>query len=74
MTTEILTSHGFAYHSKCTCDGVYTEKYKNGEWEVRWRRWKYTFKLKKGHTSLTTWLPIDQLNAILEKEIKIVLS
>lgn len=75
MTTEsILLSHGFAFHSKCTCDGFTTHKYANGQWMVKWRTGKYTFKLKHGHTSVTGWLPIAELNNVLEEKIKIVLS
>lgn len=73
MTTEsILLSNGFTFHGKCNCDGYQTLKYANGQWMVKWRISKYTFKLKQGNTTITSWLPISELKHVLEEKTKVL--
>jgi hypothetical protein len=54
-----LSQYGFEYTGSCHCDGVHTEKYRAGEYEVRLR--KHSFRIrKKGHT-ITQWIPMARL-------------
>ena len=74
MTDEILNEHGFKFSGTCHCDGFKTLKYRNGDYEIKWRINKYQFKLKKHGLTIQGWTSIKLLNEILEEKGKIILS
>jgi len=72
--TEILSKYGFKYSGSCNCNGVFTQKYKKGDYLVRVRKNRYKFMIQKGGKSTTIWLPTaeleNKLNEILESDKK----
>lgn len=63
---ELLQRYGFTPDGSCQCDGFQTEKYRNGEYQLRVRVRKDQFKIKKGGISLTIWNPTKDLQQILQ--------
>lgn len=63
---ELLQRYGFTYEGNCQCDGFQTEKYKNGEYQLRVRVRKDQFKIKKGVISITIWNPLKDLQQTLQ--------
>lgn len=55
------TQYGFEYTGSCNCDGVQTEKYKNGEWQLRHRPKHGVYKFKKNGRTVSEW--VDQVRA-----------
>lgn len=56
-----LTIHNYRPNGKCHCDGFTTDKYINGDYEVRVRKKAGTFKIKHHGSSITSWIPVGQL-------------
>lgn len=59
--TEILKQYGFVFIGTCSCDGVYTEKYKLGDYQVRWRKKQGKFKVRRFDSSITQWISDKEL-------------
>jgi hypothetical protein len=68
---EILTQYGFTYTGSCSCDGVYTEKYRNGDYQVRWRKKQGRFRIKQHGNTIVNWTPeIDIENRLKELNVQ----
>ena len=61
--------YGFEYVGSCSCDGRHTEKYKNGDWQLRHRPKHGTFKFKKKGQSVTDWMDQTRAEEYIKKEI-----
>lgn len=72
MNTAIA-QHGYTYCGKCSCDGHLTEKYKNGNYQLRYRVRQQRFRIKENGSWLFQWTPITELetklNGIKQSEI-----
>lgn len=66
-TLEILTKHGYLATGTCRCDGYYTHKFRKGSYEVRWRKSKFTFRVRYRHDSITEWQNISLLENTLNE-------
>lgn len=64
--TEILTRYDYKSSGSCHCDGYQTDKYDMGNYQLRIRVKKETFKIKKNGNSVTQWLPITMLEETLK--------
>lgn len=62
---EILNQLGYKFTGTCNCDGYYTEKYKNGDYKVKWRVKKGTFKVLKFGMNVTGWQSCETLKHTL---------
>ncbi len=67
MTTDLLHKHGFRDAGSCRCDGYYTLKFKKGLYEIKWRKARFKFKVKKGGATITDWLPLEKLETTLNE-------
>lgn len=65
--TELLKQYGFDFKGSCSCDGVYSEKYRKGDYEVRWRKRKGIFKIRRFGVSLTGWIIESEIENYLKK-------
>lgn len=63
---NLLEQHGYTYTGKCHCDGVETEKYSSGPYEIRVRVRAQIFKVKQNGRSITQWIPISKLEDSLK--------
>lgn len=66
-TLEILTHNGFLATGTCRCDGYYTHKFRKGLYEIRWRKSKFTFRIRHKHDSITEWQNISHLEKTLNE-------
>lgn len=66
---DLLKQYGFKYTGSCNCIGIFTEKYKKGEYMIKWRRKRYTFAIFLNNAKITGWLHVKDLEAKL-KELK----
>jgi hypothetical protein len=64
---DILTNYGYTYIGQCHCDGSLTEKYGNGDYEVRVKVRKRLFKIKHAGRSKTMWIPETKLEESLKQ-------
>lgn len=55
----IPAQYGFEYTGSCNCGGVHTEKYRNGDYELRVS--KHTFKIRNKGITVSAWLPLIKL-------------
>jgi hypothetical protein len=63
---DLLTKYNYSPSGKCNCDGFSTDKYKNGDYQLRVRTRHQTFRVKEGGRSLTGWVPIAQMENVLK--------
>ena len=63
---ELMILYGYRFTGTCHCDGYTTEKYRNGDYELRWRKAKYQFRIKRNNRELMQWQPLTKL----EQELK----
>lgn len=62
---ELLLRYNYAYTGNCNCEGFPTEKYSNGDYQLRIRVKKELFKMKHLGRSVTQWIPTNQLEQTL---------
>lgn len=62
---ELLKRYGYSYEGQCHCDGFQTEKYRNGDFQIRIRQRRNQFRIKKDGRTITQWVPADQLQTAL---------
>jgi hypothetical protein len=68
---DIFARHGYTYTGSCNCGGIYTEKWRKGEFIIRWRKKRYTFKVMQAHEgTILTWQPIKLLENTLNELAK----
>jgi len=70
---ELMTIHGYTYQSTCHCNGYKTLKFKNGDYELRWRINKYQFRVRNLSVTIKGWSSVkmaeeylNQLHALKE--------
>jgi hypothetical protein len=77
---ELMDEYGYQFKGSCHCDGYYTEKFKREEFEVRWRKGAFTFRLFQGRHILVNWARLTELENHLkqihcsdeEKSLKVI--
>lgn len=57
---DLLIKYGYNQSGVCNCDGHHTHKFKSGNYEIRWRKNRYLFRVREGKDYITEWLPIAQ--------------
>jgi len=62
-------SFGFSYTGSCSCDGRQTEKYKNGQWQLRHRPKHGTFKFKKNGQTVTDWMSEEKAEEFIKTKV-----
>lgn len=62
---ELLIKYGYEYTGSCHCEGFPTDKYKNGDYQVRLRPKKELFKMKYLGRSITQWISTNMLEQTL---------
>lgn len=65
--TDLLHQYGFKYTGSCNCNGIFTEKYKKGEYLIKWRRKRYTFCVVQNNSKITGWLPLKDMESKLKE-------
>ena len=68
--TDLLHQYGFKYVGSCNSNGIFSEKYKKGEYMIKWRRKRYTFAIFLNNAKITGWSPIKDL----EDKLKVLTS
>lgn len=68
---DTITAIGFVFNRTCNCDGQKTNVYIKGDYEVRHRVRKNTYKLRKYRVSQTGWISSDQLQIKLNEIFKV---
>lgn len=63
---ELAELFGYTFTGTCHCDGQLTEKYRNGDYELRWRKHKYQFRVRQGRTLLNNWAPVNGAETFLK--------
>jgi hypothetical protein len=63
---QILIKFGYEYEGQCQCDGFKTFKYRNKEYQFRWRIKKGTFKMKQHGITKTDWIKISSAETVLK--------
>lgn len=66
----LLDDFGYLYVGVCNCSGYYTEKYRNKQYMIKWRRRRYTFKVLEGNATLYGWQPLQKLEETLNELAK----
>lgn len=61
---------GWQFTGHCMCDGLYTEKYRKGDYQVNWRKRRYAFRLKHKADFITNWINISELTKTIEELVK----
>lgn len=56
---QVLLSFGYTYEGQCNCDGFKTYKYRNKEYQFRWRLSKGQFKIKQHGVTKLNWQKIS---------------
>jgi thermostable 8-oxoguanine DNA glycosylase len=64
---ELMATFGYSFKSMCHCDGHETHKYKKGDIELRWRKYKYRFQITRGRYLLSNWTKVIDLEETLKK-------
>lgn len=67
MILDLLHKYGYEFHRSCRCNGIYTEKYKNGPHTVEWRKTRHKAAIKYNRDFITPWFVADQLETHLKK-------
>lgn len=70
---EVLKKYGFKYVGSCNCNGIYTQKYKRGDYMIRWRSKRYKFVVQYLGKMTGGWQPVTELENKL-KEINELLE
>lgn len=63
---DLLQRYGYTYDGNCHCDGFQTDKYKNGDYQLRIRTRKDQYKIKKCGRSITLWVDIKTMEETLK--------
>jgi len=64
----LLEQYGYQYTGTCQCDGYHTIKYRRKDgYEVKWRKKRYMFKLKKNNELIKSWSPVSILSVALSE-------
>lgn len=64
---EILTKYGYNPAGSCSCDGIYTLKYKNGNYLIKWRKSRYKFRLFEYGKAITGWMEVKEADKKLNE-------
>lgn len=64
---EILNKYGYKPAGSCNCNGVFTLKYKNGDYLLKWRKSRYKFMVFEKGLSITSWLEVKELETKLNE-------
>lgn len=64
---ETIENAGFTYTRMCHCDGYRTHIYRLGDYELRLRKQRSQFKIRKHGITKTMWLPGDKLQTTLHE-------
>jgi hypothetical protein len=64
---DTITAIGFHFNRTCNCDGQKTAVYIKGDYEIRHRIRRNTYKLRKYRVSQTGWISADQLQIKLNE-------
>lgn len=64
---ELMTLYGYKFSGICQCDGFKTMKYKNGEYQLSWRVYKYQFKMKQAGNTIKAWTPVKDAEKYLSQ-------
>lgn len=57
---ELMDHYGFVYYGNCNCSGAFTEKYKKGFYQFKWRKHKYQFQIKHKNDTIVDWSPLKE--------------
>lgn len=57
---ELMTVEKFEYKGLCHCDGHETHRWKKGDTEIRWRKYKGQVQVYEGRTIKRSWFPVAE--------------
>lgn len=63
--------YGFEYIGSCNCDGIQTEKYRNGVWQLKHRAKTGLFRFKKDGRTVTTWMDQSRAENYIKENIHV---
>lgn len=63
---ELMAIYGYKYTGMCNCSGTKTYKYKNGDYEFRWRVNKYQFHVKEKGITIKGWSLVKEAESYLK--------
>lgn len=63
---ELMSFYDYRHSGSCSCDGYLTEKYNKGEYQFRWRKNKYLFKVMKNRIDLIKWTSVQEAENYLK--------
>lgn len=67
MVLELLTKYDYKPAGSCHCNGVFTLKFKNGDYLIKWRKSRYKFQVFESGSSITGWLEVKELENKLKE-------
>lgn len=79
MMDDTMLELGYKFAGTCNCNGLHTEKYKRGEYEIHIRPKSYKFGIKRFNALEGGWQPLSDLetkikaiNETIEKDMVLV--
>jgi hypothetical protein len=72
--TDLLLQYDYKPDGKCHCDGFPTDKYSKGDYQLRIRKTKGTFKIRYQGRSLTQWIPVSKMEEALKNTHDVALQ
>lgn len=67
---DLLAKYEYHPSGTCQCDGHFTHKFRTGNYELRWRKKSYKFRIKRDGRYITEWSPVSEAESKL-KEIHV---
>lgn len=64
---DLAEKYGFKYTGSCYCNGYYTEKFKRGDYKLRWRKKRHLGMILLYGSSITKWIKISDIDEALSK-------
>lgn len=71
---EILQQYEYVSSGKCHCDGYPTDKFTKGDYQLRIRTIKGTFKIRYQGRSVTQWIPVSKMEEALKNTHDVALQ
>lgn len=64
---EALIKHGYRYAGNCNCDGFNTAKYNAGDYQLKWRKNRYVFRMYLKRSPVIEWTSVSEVENYLNK-------
>lgn len=61
--------YGFTYTGSCSCDGIQTEKYKNGQWLLKFRPKHGVYRFKRNGRTVSEWINEEKAEEFIKEKI-----